>query len=234
VAYNGCVWRVAVAMIAGCGFQPAAVTGADSAVQDADPRPSCAATAALPGTVTNPLGASGTNNGNLQPDLDCAAGELPIGIGFESTMNNRAEGGDERVITAIHVQCGSIAIHSDGKVDLAPAEAIGWTAGMCPGWPPYVTAPIVRCPDNTVLVGLTANGGSGTLFNSAALTCRMLLAGGALGVVVPPTAVVDTGNDGNNPQSAQCAANAVLVSFALRGNCGLDQLTPRCSPLQCN
>jgi hypothetical protein len=222
-------------MIAGCGFQPAAVTGtADSDVQDADPRPSCAATGALPGNVTNSLGAIGTSNGSVQPDLDCAAGELPIGVGFESTMDVRFEGGNERVITAIRVQCGTVAIHTDGKVDLAPAETISWTAYPCAGWGPYVVAPVVRCPDNTVLVGLTANAGQGTLFNSAALTCRIVLAGGALGAIVPPTDVVDTGSYGNKPVSAQCASDAVLVSFALRGNCGLDQLTPRCSPLQCN
>jgi hypothetical protein len=229
------VWRLAVVMIASCGFEPAVLDiTVDAKPQDADLRPSCAATAPLPGNVTNPLGAAGTSNGNPQPALDCAAGELPIGVGFESTMNTRFEGGNERVITAIHVQCGTVVVHTDGKVDLAPTAKLGWTAGSCNGWPPYVIAPIVRCPDNTVLVGLTANGGNGTLFNSAALTCRMLLANGALGAIVPPTAVVDSGSYGNNPQNALCASDSAVVSFALRGNCGLDQLTPRCAPLQCN
>jgi hypothetical protein len=220
------------ALLVGCGFQPADVTGMGSGMPDADPRPSCAATATPPGQPTTSLGASGTSNGILQPDLDCAAGELPIGVGFESTTLTRPELGNERAITAIHVQCGTVTVHVDGKSDRVVAETLGWTGNDC-AWGSTVVAPITQCPDNTVLVGLTANSGATTMFNSAALSCRLLLASGQLGAVVPPTDVVDTGSYGNRPQSAQCPSGTVVVSFAMRGNCGVDQLTPRCAPLAC-
>ena len=187
-----------------------------------------------------PLGALGSSNGNLYPDLECPAGELPITVGFESTMFPRPEGGNERVMVAINIGCASLALAKGSLVttnDPAPGTNTSWLPNNCNNgsdvWTPVVTAPAVGCPTNHVLVGLHANGGMGTLFNTVALACAPISTDGVIGAEDTQLSVTDTGSDMNNPQNALCPAGQILASYAMRGNCGLDQLQPICSELAC-
>jgi hypothetical protein len=188
----------------------------------------------------NALGALGSSNGNLYPDLACPIGELPVSVGFESTMNPRPEGGNERVVVAIDVGCASLALAKGSLVatnDPAPGTNTRWTPNNCDNgsdvWTPVVTAAPVGCPTNHVLVGLHANGGNGTLFNTVRLACAPISSVGVIGAEDTQIPVTDTGSDANNPQSALCPAGQIVGSYAMRGNCGLDHLQPLCSELAC-
>jgi hypothetical protein len=238
---------VAAVVLAGCSFTPpgSSIDGAVGDGPDAPPdvpsnvtRVCTVRPSAAPLAITTPLGAPpGSSNGNLQSDITCAPGELPIGIGFDTTTNDRPEGGNggERVAVGIVVQCGTIDLMSDDKFLVTATAVPGFHCNDCsPTWGPLTTAPVVRCPANTTLVGLEGNGGSGTLFNTVKLRCAALTSTGTVGGMTQLLAITDTGGYLNNPQTAACTANEALVSFGLRANCGLDQLTPQCAPLACN
>jgi hypothetical protein len=219
--------RAVLLVLVGCHFS-SPTTGDSPDATTVDSPAACAISATSAGTPTTSLGGTG---GSQRPDLVCAANELPIGVSFESTLAPRPEGGGgaagERVVTAIHVRCADLMRGSDGSLAVTVQEKTEWIANDC-GWGPFVTAPEVLCPANTVLVGMSANRGQTTLFNTVSLMCAPL-AGGAVQTV----AVVDTGAYSNSPQVASCPSATGVVSFAIRGDCGVDGLTPRCAPLGC-
>jgi hypothetical protein len=223
------VRRVALLLWAGCGFAPSATTDAGGVI--AVDAATCSKLVASGGTPALTLGGNG---GIAQADLVCASGELPIGISVTTTMGTRAEGGNggERVVTAISVLCGAATMATGGPLVTTAAETIGWTGNAC-GWGPFVTTPIVPCPDNTMLVGLTANGGQTTLFNTVSLTCALVKPDDTIGPVVAPRPVADSGSYSNHMQAANCPAGQVVTGFKNQGNCGVDGLTPVCAPLQC-
>lgn len=232
--------RAAFVVFAGCSFTSSAgsvdAQSANDATQiDGDiAHHACEVSAIGAETATTSLGGSG---GSPRPDLACAAGELPIGIGFDSTQTPRPEGGNgangERVVTAIHVRCGRVSLRVDESVAITPAETAGWVANQC-GWGTLVSAPVVDCPANTVLVGISGNGGAFSLFNTVSITCASMSTTGSVGTTLHSVAVTDTGSYTNKPQTANCPTGTAAVSFAILGDCGVDEVTPSCSQLQCD
>jgi hypothetical protein len=237
---------VVVFVIGGaCSFDPnnALPDGGNgsSGASDASTATSCNLVPSDSNTPTaRPLGALGSSNGNSYPDLECPTGELPVSVGFESTMYARPEGGNERVVVAINIGCASLALANGSLVttnDPAPTTNTSWMPNNCNQgsdvWTPVVTASAVSCPANHVLVGAHANGGTETLFNTVTLACAPISATGAIGAEDMEIPVTDTGGYTNNPQNALCPAGQILDAYAMRGNCGIDQLQPLCSELAC-
>jgi hypothetical protein len=186
------------------------------------------------------LGSVGSSNGNPAPDLSCPAGEVAVTAGFQSTVNPRPEGGNERVVVAINIGCASLALVHGSLVvtdDPSAPPPTTWTPNNCDSignmWTPFVTASAVGCPADQVLVGLHANGGPQTLFNTVTLACAAISPTGGIGAEDLQVAVTDTGSDSNNPQDGLCPAGEIVSSYAMRGNCGLDQLVPQCVALSC-
>jgi hypothetical protein len=223
------VRRVVFVLWAGCGFAPAASPDATELAADAPGV--CSKLVATGGT---PAATLGGNGGTARPDLTCAAGELPIGISVTTTQQPRPEGGagGERVVTAFDVLCGTVIQMNGGSLVTATAEPTGWTANACAGWGPYVPTPVAHCPDNTILVGLTANGGPTTLFNTVSLTCALVNGDSTLGPLVTQP-VADSGSYSNHMEMAKCPAGQVVIAFKDRGDCGVDGIAPVCAPLQC-
>src|SRR5262249_48625447 len=168
--------RGVIIMLAGCRLSSPMLSDDTSGDGPSIDTPvACPIGAMGSGTATTSLGGVG---GSERPDLACAANELPIGAGFETTLAPRPEGGGgaagERVVTAIHVRCADVARMGDGSLAVSARETTEWIANNCTGWAPFVTAPELTCPANTVLVGITANGGALSLFNTGSHVCRPL------------------------------------------------------------
>lgn len=136
-------------------------------------------------------------------------------------------------MTAIHVRCGRVSLRVDESVAITPAESADWVSNQC-GWGTMVSAPVVDCPANTVLVGISGNGGAFSLFNTVSLTCASVTANGSVGTAIQSVAVTDTGAYTNKPQTANCPVGTAAVSFAILGDCGVDEVTPSCSSLRCD
>ena len=136
-------------------------------------------------------------------------------------------------MTSIHVRCGRVSMRVDESVAVTPAETADWVANTC-GWNPFVSAAEVDCPANTVLVGITGNGGAFSLFNTVSITCASITTTGSVGTTLHSVPVTDTGSYTNKPQTANCPTGTAVVSFAILGDCGVDEVTPSCSQLQCN
>jgi hypothetical protein len=233
-------WWVAT-LLGACSFSGRTLTGdmpdAPSA-GDADLVAVCTVAAPQPSVLAGAsLGESGTSNGNLQNPLLCPAGQLPIGVGFDTTMLPRFEGGSppQRVATAITVACGSIIQLSDGHYAVSQgATSPAYSAEVCtPTWGPFIQAPPVVCPDGDVVVGFKANEGNGSTFNTVALICAPLTPAGAVGTPTVTLPITDTDNHNNQPQTASCVQGEAVVGIALRGNCDIDKLTPMCAALAC-
>lgn len=234
--------RIGFVLLAGCSFSapdPGASASVDAPAEiDAPPMvPACTITAA-PGAMPAPASLGefpGSSHGSSRSPVDCMPGELPIGIGFGTTTNPVDLGGNERVVVSIALQCASLSRRTDGSISIAPGSRDSFTSQSCsPPWSPTTTAPVALCPTGTVLVGVTGNGGTDSLFNTVRLTCAALTPTGELGTTTLAVPVVDTGSYTNKPQTAACPDGRVVVGFSLRSGCGIDKLTPSCAPLRCN
>ncbi len=163
--------------------------------------------------------------------LACPNGQLPIGMGFATTAAAVDEGGGERVVTGVGVQCATITELADGDLAITPTILEEVAAPMmCSGYTPSTIAPVVNCPPNTVLVGLVGNGGKMSLFNTVAIMCAPLGPFGGPQVSVP---VTDTGSFSNNPQMAQCEQSLVVTGFEILSGCGIDELALDCAQVGC-
>jgi hypothetical protein len=234
--------RIGFVLLVGCTFTPPGPSSSvpvDAAGSADAPStsPACnVSTAAMAMPVAASLGESpGSSQGSSRPPLNCGPGELPIGIGFSTTTDPVDLGDDERVATAIVVQCGKISRRTDGSFSIAPGNKPSFTSQACSSpWSPVTVAPVTSCPANMVLVGLTGNRGEDSLFNTVSLTCAALTPAGEVGTTTEAVPVVDTGSYNNRPQTAACPDGRAVVGFALRSGCGIDKLTPACAPLRCN
>jgi hypothetical protein len=205
----------------------------DAPPVDGSPMPLCTFIAAA-----NPMAGSslGGTSGSQQSDLVCPKGSLPIGIGLSITANLQPEGGGnagEVLVAGIGVQCGTVGVAVDGGSVVTPTMLMTFMAmGNCAGWTPVTLQSVVRCPPGSVLVGLNANGGSLSLFNSVSLVCEVVDGNGNIGgdVTILP---VGMPTNSNRPETATCPQDMAVVQFGLQANCGIDELTPQCAPLVC-
>jgi hypothetical protein len=222
--------------IAACGFTGPSAAVAVDASEPIDAPPVCSLSPGTSTPSTMNLGETmlPLSHGTAQPPLVCMSGELPIFIGLAMTPGAVTEGGNEPVATGITVQCGTMGFTADGSISLALKETVKYTsAGGCADFMPPTVLSSVACPLGQVAVGLTGNGGASSLFNHVAVSCARVSMTASVAASTTAVQIPGSGTNINNLESAQCPAGTALVSFQLRSDCGLDDLTPVCAPLAC-
>lgn len=228
------MWRL-FALAAACSYTPGAPSttgdgGVPDAPKDATVYTACRLAPAGAATAAGVIGGAG--GGDPQPDLSCAAGELPIGMGFDLSDGN-VDNGEHAVVVA-HVRCGTIRRAASGAMTTTAAEVRDTpTGGFCLGWGASSVAEEF-CPSGQVLVGMTANEAGGSLFNTVALQCAPVGPDVAIGTASTALTFPATGWYTNQPEAAPCAPGAAFVGFSLRTACGADELVPQCAPLTCD
>ena len=228
------MWGILAIGLAACSFTPGTATavpdGAATAPVDA---PTFSACTVAPTNPATPTGILGGMSGSAQPDLGCAAGELPIGMGFDFSTFPVA--GGQPAVIAVHVRCGRIQRDTTGAMRTTPAEvrdAPGYM-GICIGWSATAVAEEF-CPSGQVVVAMTANEPDTSMYNSIAIRCAPLTADMHVTGVATTLAFPTTGSFANHTQSASCGTDAAIVGFEVRTGCGQDELVPRCAAVRCN
>ncbi len=184
-------------------------------------------------TDAPPIGGDG---GSQRADAVCAAGELPIGLGFDVSQDTIDNHNDQVAMVNVRVRCANIERYSDGAFHTTPNEqftSMGGMGGNCNAYFPTTVADEVVCPDGQVMVGISGNRLDDTLYNTVAITCATLASDGTPTTTTTTLAVAGTGAESNQPMSSACDAATAISSFAIRSGCGHDQLKPRCAPLVC-
>lgn len=237
---------VALIGVAACGFSGPLETDTTIARDAAIPVGPCsvAATSASAPSTSNLGEQLSTANptfmhGAMQPPIVCAGSEMPLQLGVYTTIVPVVEGGGERVVRALTIVCGTIAFDPRGAATASYAETIETPYGGCmPAWgvmpaTDVTIAPPQACPASQVPIGLTANGGQASLFNTISLACAPIARSGSVGALATTVAITDSGSYTNKPQHATCPSGEAIVGYQWRGNCGVDELTPVCAPLMC-
>ena len=174
------------------------------------------------GVPASPLG---TPMGNQREGLQCPADELPIGAAFDVTDNVVAAHG-LRVVTSLHLRCGKVEL-VDGAPRTTPTARISTLANACATYAPVTTSAEALCPAGTVLLGLTGNHGTGSMFNNVSLQCAALVGGVVTGTLTA-VAVTGTGGDTNLPDVTQCVPPRALGALKSYVDCGADAVLASC------
>lgn len=229
-------------VVVGCGYHPqvaAVATDGPPPGDGNDPPADTPTTAACGVAISGAEVAApiiGGTGGTDRAPATCAAGELPIGLGYDVTQNPLSNHANQVAMVHLHLRCGRIARGTDGVFSTTPMEVFDSTGGVggnCAPYFPTVVATEVLCPAGSVLVGVGGNRLDDTLYNTVSITCR------ALGPDGTPTGsrvtltIANTGTETNQPMTSACDEGTAISSFGIKSGCGHDQLAPRCAPISC-
>lgn len=232
-----------IVWLAACSYtppDPAATTPGDSPTSTGDAPSDTAPDVTLVsectvGTDSSPTvaGFVGGTGGGTSTNLVCPANQLPIGVEFELINTTGAQFNNQRVLTTIHVRCGTVSRTTTNLMISTPAERLT-RAGIC-GNDDTATGEQL-CPAGAVLVAIRGNasGGNASSLNSVQMDCAAVLPDGSVESAVTtldfrPT----TGDFSNSFKNVACPPNTAITVFGGKEGCSLDSISISCASLTC-
>lgn len=242
-----------VATLTACGFTGRAANDATPSGEDAytdgvivvDDRPvdSPPLSVDVPPCTVTPTGSTTTasaignpSGGQPRAPIACDAGQVAIGIAFETTVNLLDNHADQNAVTTVHLHCGTITRDAAGAFQTTPGATKTQTSpggANCGPYSPTMRSPDVMCPQGSVLAGLTGNRIDATLFNTMSIACVALDLGGMATGPTTMFTVSNTGSFSNNVQMSTCPPATVVVGAEGRAVCGQDMIAVQCAALAC-
>ncbi len=242
--------RATLVLLTACSFhansgQPALADGApppptDTRVIDApvDATPDAAAILhacafELTDSGLDNSGRAGGTGGSPTASIECdAPTDLIVGIALRMSNQNTVFG--ERSAAAIDIACAPVTINPDLSAEVGTIYTREAAGGGADGWTPATLTSTAQCPADSVVTGIDVHTTSaGDMFQNVTLTCSQLGLAGTLTGATSSVYVAGSLTDTNGDSAVPCNAGHVLRRIDPATGAGLDSVTLRCTPAQC-
>ncbi len=178
-------------------------------------------------------GTTGDNGGSPSASIECdAPTDMIVGIALQISNQNTVYGG--RSALAIDISCAPVTVHPDQSATVGTIythEASGLGTYM---WSPATLTSTAQCAADSVVTGIDAHTtGSNDMFEDVTITCSQLGPDGALTGSTAAIYIAGSQTDAQGDTPASCNTGDVLRRLDPDTGAGLDSVTLRCAPAQC-